>query len=353
MNIKLKTKSLLTTGITMALAPLIFSSIAYSDTINLRFSAAMPGTSPLAKCGLQKFLGNIEKNSNGEIKVERHFAGSPLANPKNMYENVKTGVTQISHGPIAFCPGCFPLGELTSLPLISNDQMALALASTSLAKKYLLPEMEGVYLLATPNAGVSTVMMGNTPVNTLGDLKGKVIATTSKASVATMKALGANPRALGIHDIYESMKTGLVQGVTVPPSAYLAFKWQPVVKNLYNLRTTSTAQYTFINKDFYNGLSAKHKKVIDDLVGGINGGDKLTKLLTGCFVSIGKKAFIVMKKSKTTMVQPTTSDIAKAKKLVSPVIQAEINRLTARGLPAQAFFNDYLKAVKHFEQQQK
>ena len=103
-----------TLSLTLTLTNLI--SPAYSaDVIKLKFSNYFPPPAPHSKI-CQDFIAELDKRTNGRVKIQ-FFAGGSLLKAPQMYEGVVTGISDIGLAHVEYTPGRFPVTEVCDLPL--------------------------------------------------------------------------------------------------------------------------------------------------------------------------------------------------------------------------------------------
>jgi len=74
-------------------------------------------------------------------------------------------------------------------------------------------------------------MITKKPLAKPEDLKGmKIRVQNSAISLATLKAMGANPVAMGVSEVFSAMQTGVVDGTENNPPTFVAHNYMPVAK---------------------------------------------------------------------------------------------------------------------------
>ena len=70
------------------------------------------------------------------------------------------------------------------------------------------------------------------PINSLADMKGKKLRTMqSEIQVKALAVLGADPMPLAYSECYQSMQTGVIDGMENETATYLAMKFYEVAPN--------------------------------------------------------------------------------------------------------------------------
>lgn len=175
----------------------------------------------------------VEELSKGEVKFDLH-PGQVLIKGFNHYEAVRDNT-------IAFAPSATPY-ERDTMPLPTVDELPFVflswdtyfkmhdeMLSAGLQEYY---NKHGVYYIAgclvEPYGIWTTKKWG--PVRRLEDLKGCKIRTPGGILNDTLVAMGAKPVALAVVDMYMSLQTGVIDGVSLAEASQISHRSYEVVK---------------------------------------------------------------------------------------------------------------------------
>jgi len=104
-------------------------------------------------------------------------------------------------------------------------------------------------------------------VKTLDDMKGLKLRSPTRQTAEALKALGANPIAMPVPQVPESLSQRVIDGAVIPWEVIPALKVQELVKfhtEIPGAPTLYTASFVLaMNKPKYDGLPADLKAVID------------------------------------------------------------------------------------------
>ena len=107
----------------------------------------------------------------------------------------------------------------------------------------------------------------NKQVKTLDDMKGLKLRSPTRQTAEALKALGANPIAMPVPQVPESLSQRVIDGAVIPWEVIPALKVQELVKfhtEIPGSPTLYTASFVLaMNKPKYDGLPADLKAVID------------------------------------------------------------------------------------------
>jgi len=96
------------------------------------------------------------------------------------------------------------------------------------------------------------------------ELKGlKIRVMESPTMIATINAMGASAAPLPFSELYQGIKTGVVDGAENSAKVFSSYRYEEAGCNCYTLTEHSTDQHVLIaNKDWLNTLEPKYKKRI-------------------------------------------------------------------------------------------
>jgi TRAP-type C4-dicarboxylate transport system substrate-binding protein len=116
--------------LSLSLSFSVFAPPAFAaDVIKLKFANYFPPPAPHSKI-CEDFIADLEKRTNGRVKVQ-YFAGGSLLKATNMYEGVVTGISDIGLAHVEYTPGRFPVTEVCDLPLGYPSGWVFALSVSS------------------------------------------------------------------------------------------------------------------------------------------------------------------------------------------------------------------------------
>ena len=102
-------------------------------------------------------------------------------------------------------------------------------------------------------------------VSKIGDIKGLKIRAPSPSNIPQVKSWGAAAVYMPVTKIYNSLQTGVLDGVYISPGA-LYKPWRLSEPGEYvsaGMNSPTSLTYVFMNKKVFDGLSSAHKAAID------------------------------------------------------------------------------------------
>ena len=256
-------------GIMLLLAVCILFLVAPSfthaaDVIKLKAANYLPVTHPMSLLS-GWFCDEVKNRTKGQVETAYHPGGT-LLSPVKMYDGVVTGISDLGFSHIQYTRGRFPVTEVFDLPLGFPSGWVDTQVATDFFIKYKPKEWDDVHVLYVTTTGPLILQTISKPVKTLEDLKGlKIRATGQLADV--IKALGGVPVPLPMPDVYESLKRGVIEGVTVDLSTLKYWKFAEVTKHVtaYWQLGTGITFYWVMNKSKWNGLPPDVQKIFTEI----------------------------------------------------------------------------------------
>lgn len=214
------------------------------------------------------FKSAVEANSNGEIKVDI-FASGVLGKERETMVQVKSGVV---HSYISSTGGMstfYPMIDITNMPFVfSSYNVGYEVYDGDFGKEFAadIEKKAGFHVLGFgESGGFFAITNSKRKIKSPADMKGiKIRTMTVPLHMEIIKSLGGSPTPIAWSEVYTSLQTGVVDGQMNPVSIINMAKFYEVQKYA-TLTNHIYAPYVWVmNPKFYNGLSAKHKTIIDD-----------------------------------------------------------------------------------------
>jgi tripartite ATP-independent transporter DctP family solute receptor len=213
----------------------------------------------------QLFKEELEKSTGGKIVVEPHHVGA-LGKVRETIEMVRMGTLEAAVGGVAHIQRNVPELGITVLPFLWKDLTRLfEVVDGPLGKeldKRLLAS--NFYNLGFWDNGFRHVSNSKKPVRSVEDMKGiKIRTLPTPVHIAFFKALGANPTPMDFTELFEALRTGVVDGQENPPSMTYTAKFYEVQK-FYSLTAHVNEVGAFVlSKTFYEKLPKDLRAAVD------------------------------------------------------------------------------------------
>jgi len=232
--------------------------------IIIKFSHVVASNTPKGK-GALRFKELAEKATKGRVRVEV-YPNSTLYKDKEELEALQLGAVQMLAPSLAkFGPFGVKEFEAFDLPYIFPNKEVLYRVTQGPIGRELFKKLEpkGITGLAYWDNGFK-VMSANRPLHVPSDLRGlKMRIQSSKVLDAQMRALGAEPQVLAFSEVYQALKTGLVDGTENPPSNLYTQKMDEVQKYVTISDHGYLGYAVIVNKKFWDGLPADIRSALE------------------------------------------------------------------------------------------
>ncbi len=244
------------------LAPLALAGAA--DVIKLKAANYLPVTHPMSLLS-GWFCDEVKKRTNGQVEIT-YYPGGTLLNPVKMYDGVITGIADMGLSHIQYTRGRFPVTEIFDLPLGFPSGWVDTQVATEFYNKYKPKEWDDVHVLYLSPCGPLILETASKPVKTLEDLKGLKIRAVGQMT-DIIKLLGGLPVPLQMPDVYDSLRRGVIDGVTVDLSTLKYWKFAEVIKSVTSIWRLGTGItfYWVMNKNKWNALPPDFQKIVTEV----------------------------------------------------------------------------------------
>ncbi|MCB1357458.1 MAG: TRAP transporter substrate-binding protein [Maritimibacter sp.] len=203
------------------------------------------------------------------LEIEVYPGGELGAGPLEQYVRVVQGVADIVWGLQGYTSSQFPKTMVSELPgALPEGMTGYDLIWNAYDAGLLSEEFPGTKPLALWLSEPNVFIMKDIDVRTPADVAGLKIRVSGSAAAAAVEALGATPVQMPAGEIYNSLQTGLIDGVITGASAIGDFKLDEVA-NSYTLNAPlgHISFYVVMNQAKYDGLSDEEKAALDAIAG--------------------------------------------------------------------------------------
>jgi len=239
---------------------------AFAETLKL--AHWVPPAHVLTKSTLEPLQQAVSAAAaNLEIRV---YPGGELGKgPLEQYVRAVQGVADITWGLPGYTSSQFPKLMVSELPGALPDGMGgYDLIWNAYDAGLLEQEFPATIPLALWLSEPNIFIMKDRDIRKPEDIKGLKIRVSGSAAAAVVEALGATPVQMPAGEIYNSLQTGLIDGVITGASAVGDFKLDEVA-NSYTIGAPlgRISFYLVMNKARFDGLSDAQKAAINSIAG--------------------------------------------------------------------------------------
>ncbi|CAI2435011.1 Extracytoplasmic solute receptor protein yiaO [Serratia ficaria] len=218
-------------ALSLACSTLMASAAALGQVIKV--AEVQPAGYPTV-VALQHMGDKLKQATDGRLEI-KVFAGGVLGDEDQTLQQVQIGAIDMIRVSLAPVTTIAPETGVLTLPYIFRDEQHMHKVldgdiGQEIAARLTADPKARMVFLGWTDAGVRN-MITKRPINKPEDLQGmKIRVQNSAISLATLKAMGANPVAMGVSEVFSGMQTGVVDGTENNPPTFVAHNYLPVAK---------------------------------------------------------------------------------------------------------------------------
>jgi tripartite ATP-independent transporter DctP family solute receptor len=215
---------------------------------------------------MDKFAELLKQKSGGKIKLKMYHAGT-LGSQPDAIEQVRMGGLEIANFSLGPIGPIVPEANVVSLPFIfkNTDHVwrvlegkAGEMINEGLAKK-------GLVSLAWYDGGARSFYNSKKPIKVPADVVGMKIRVMNNDLYSGMvSALGGNPSPMAFSEVYQSLKTGVVDGAENNWPSYESTGHFEVAKYYSISQHLIIPEILAINADVYKSLAPDMQKILKE-----------------------------------------------------------------------------------------
>ena len=247
-------------------ATLALATTTVTAATTIRVTLQLPETHSLG-VNWKDFARIVSEKSGGELEVQL-FPSAQLFKDKEVPGAVGSGAVEAGSSFLGRFAGSVPAVDVVSIPFIFSDEAhirnAVAPGSTMRAA------LDGAILKETNNRvlwwqafGRNIYLTNGSPILTPDDIKGKKVRTYGKVHGWTVQALGGAPTLMSGSKQFLAYQQGAVDVGMTGASAVKSRKLYEVMDHMTLTFDSAIEFVAVMNNDFYQGLSAQHRAIID------------------------------------------------------------------------------------------
>lgn len=247
--------------------------IAFSVTISaqaaevLKISSWAPPTHQMNAIVFPTWIKKVEEATKGRVTGKIEYGLAPPPAQADLLLDGAADVTWIFHG---YNPGRYVTTQLVELPGIETNAEALSVAYWRVYQKHLAKaaEHKGLVVLGLTSHSQG-ILHTREEIKTLEDISGKKIRIGGGVSGAVGKALGVVGVQVPAPKVYETVASGVADGVMMPMESKKSFRLMEVAP--YSLIMPGGFYYGsfafLMSKERFEGLSKEDQDAIMSVSG--------------------------------------------------------------------------------------
>ncbi len=214
----------------------------------------------------EKFNEELQARSGGRMKVDIFPAGQ-LGAEKDMVTQIQSGALDFGIITNAYMSSSWEEFNAWFMPFVFDSIDEAAAARTSEQSKKILDSVSGQGLLGMDYifAGNRHILMKSTTVSTPDDVKGKKIRITGSPSINDFwTGLGAGPTPMPLPEVFQSLQTGVIDGIDIDLDALMTEKLYEVAKNFTVTNHMVWPGVVVMSKSVYDTMPPEDQKIVTE-----------------------------------------------------------------------------------------
>ncbi len=239
----------------------IFGAQANAKVIKMNLNCIYGPTS-IHTLGAMKFAKLVKKYTHGTVLITVYPGGSLGFKGSELLRVVKDGqvpMSDILMGVVAGSEHVFGISSLPRLVDSYKEAWKLYQMCKPLYEKAALKwNQKFLYAAPWPPSGLVTKKAIKSPK----DLKGVKIRTYDKNGANFLRLLGANAVSMPWGDVYQALRTNMIQGVLTSAESTKNGKFWEVLKYFTDIHYAYPLNMVTINLDYWKALSKDQQKAM-------------------------------------------------------------------------------------------
>jgi tripartite ATP-independent transporter DctP family solute receptor len=242
---------------------LAFSPPVVAQPIEMKFAHYTDEAHP-AHLAAKQFAANVEKRTNGQVKIVIYPASS-LGSPPEQCEQVKLGAIDMNIPTQGQFEKYVRASMAAQIPFIfdSYEMAHKVLDGPAFGWLAQIAEKEGFILLSNWEWGFRNITNNKHPIVEPNDVKGLKIRVPPEMHLqATMESLGAVVTKIAFPEVYMALAQNVVDGQENPLSAIYYQKFYEVQKHLARTQHTYSCMMHVVNPKKWARLTPEQQKIV-------------------------------------------------------------------------------------------
>ena len=230
----------------------------------LKFANFTPPFHTVNASVIEKLNADLSAATGGELTVRGYHGGELGAGPVEQYVRAVQGVAEITWGLPGYTSSQFGKTMIVELPdTLDLDEPGYE-ALWAAYDDHLAGEFPGTKPLALWTSEPNVLIMKEKVIRTPADVAGLKVRVAGATAAKVAEALGATPVQMPINQVYNSMQTGLIDGVITGSSVLKDFKIAEVTGSITTgANLGRLAFFAVMGQGSYDALSDEEKAAVD------------------------------------------------------------------------------------------
>ena len=209
----------------------------------------------------------IKERTEGRVQI-KYYGGGVMGNDKKVLNRIRLGALQGGAFTPTALAGQYSGLNLYGLPMVFDSEEEAGYVRSRLDSKLSAGLEEAGFVNFGFAAGGFAILMSNTPVDSLSDLKGKKVWIPEGDEIGrrTMEVMSLSPVTLPLTDVLTGLQTGLIDIVPMSPIGAVILQWHTKVKYITVLPLVYTLGFMAVDKRAFGKLSNDDQAVVREVM---------------------------------------------------------------------------------------
>ncbi|MEP1765613.1 MAG: TRAP transporter substrate-binding protein [Sulfitobacter sp.] len=214
--------------------------------------------------GMEAFMAEVAEKTDGAIKGKVFHAGV-LGSQPDAIEQLRLGIMDFGVFSLGPMGQAVPATNVVSLPFVfkSVPQMYKLMDGEPGKALGAALEEKGIVALGYYDAGARSFYNSIKPINTPSDVEGmKVRVMNNDLFVGMIESMGGNATPMAFAEVYQSIKTGVVDGAENNPPSYESTSHFEVAQYYSLTQHLIIPECLCMSKKTFDGLTAEQQEIV-------------------------------------------------------------------------------------------
>lgn len=330
-------------------AAIVSSTVAFgamAQEVTLKMHQFLPPQANVPKLILDVWAKDVEKASEGRIKVNQFPSMQLGGKPPELMDQAIDGVADIVWTVVGYTPGRYPRTEVFELPFMMADAGAASRAYWQMFDKHMKDtEFKDLKILGTWVHGPGVIHSKN-PIKKVSDFAGVKARGASRTVTRMLGKFGATSVGMPVPAVPEALSKGVIDATTIPWEVTGALKVPELVKNHTEFTGNALYTVTFVlamNKAKFDSLPDDLKKVIDD-----NSGEEFSAFAGAKMQEVDAPSREKAVAAGNNIITLSQAESAEWQAAAQPVYAEWIAEMKDKGIDGEALISEAKELIKKY-----
>lgn len=234
------------------------------QAIQLKIATLAPaGTSWMKE--MKKGADVIKEKTSGRVKF-KFYPGGVMGNDASVHRKIRINQLQGGAFSSSGLSHIDPTIQLFSLPMVFDSYAEVDYVRSkmdALVKQHM--QQNGFILLGITEGGFARIFSAKA-VNDLAEIRATKVWMPEGDSLVkeTFDALGIQPTALPLADVFTGLQTGLIETIATTSTGAIAFQWHSKVKYMVDIPVLYVIGTLAVNETAFNKINPSDQKIVID-----------------------------------------------------------------------------------------